>query len=232
MTLRHALITTAALLLVAPAANAQTPLLHTCALKNSGVLRYVANPASCNAQYEVGVAIRPGPTHVCAGPLGLLVRKVDSVNQCGSSRALTIPAATPANFCAAVRIGGWLRHVSGPSRCLASEVPLVAVNRRPTITLNTTPAPGDPFQIGDTVAFRVAVIDDDPVDCGKVHVTYVLGHETHGHAHGTVTGCSGVVATHTDASHSGSPIFAVIVAQYVDAGGLAVNDQIVLTPSP
>ncbi|MEH0934221.1 hypothetical protein [Micromonospora psammae] len=37
------------------------------------------------------------------------------------------------------------------------------------------PVAGQPFTFGDTVQFEVRVIDDQPVDCAKFSVTYVLG---------------------------------------------------------
>jgi hypothetical protein len=61
--------------------------------------------------------------------------------------------------------------------------------------------------------------EDGTVDCSEVQVTFVLGHDTHGHAEETTTGCSGVL--HTDAAdvaHGGN-VFGVISASYTDHGG-------------
>ena len=33
----------------------------------------------------------------------------------------------------------------------------------------------------DAVPFEIRVTDDQPVDCSRVQVTYILGHDTHGH---------------------------------------------------
>ena len=56
-------------------------------------------------------------------------------------------------------------------------------HRRPAAGGRRSPSPTDAngFQFGDTVHYSVTVTDDQPVDCNKVQVTYILGHDTHGH---------------------------------------------------
>jgi cytochrome c len=54
-----------------------------------------------------------------------------------------------------------------------------------------TPTAGQPFSFGDTVQYEVRVTDDQPVDCSRVQVTYILGHDTHGHPLTTAFGCPG-----------------------------------------
>jgi PKD repeat protein len=93
-------------------------------------------------------------------------------------------------------------------------------NTSPTVVVNT-PVEGGTFDFGDNIPFAVTVTDpeDGTVNCSEVHVTFVLGHDTHGHAEETTTGCSGVL--HTDAndvSHGGN-VFGVISATYTDHGG-------------
>ena len=65
------------------------------------------------------------------------------------------------------------------------------------MTVNT-PVDGGMFEFGDNIPFTVTVTDpeDGPIDCAEVEVTFVLGHDTHGHAEASQTGCSGVL--HTD----------------------------------
>ena len=53
--------------------------------------------------------------------------------------------------------------------------------------VSTTP----PFNFGDTVNYTVTVTDDQPVDCARVSVAYILGHETHGHPQTSTAGCTG-----------------------------------------
>ena len=50
-------------------------------------------------------------------------------------------------------------------------------------------------------------------------MTFVLGHDTHGHAEEDSHGCSGVLHTDpTDVSHGGN-VFGVVSATYTDRGG-------------
>ena len=62
-------------------------------------------------------------------------------------------------------------------------------------------------------------------------MTFVLGHDTHGHAEAGTTGCSGVL--HTDAgdvSHGGN-VFGVVSATYTDHGVAHDNVQTLSTTS-
>ena len=84
-----------------------------------------------------------------------------------------------------------------------------------------TPVDGGTFAFGDDIPFSVTVTDpeDGAINCAEVAVTFVLGHDTHGHAETTVNGCSGVLPTDPeDVSHGGN-VFGVISATYTDHGG-------------
>jgi PKD repeat protein len=104
-------------------------------------------------------------------------------------------------------------------------------NTAPTVTINT-PLDGDFFEWGDDVPYTVTVTDpeDGPVNCARVTVTFVLVHDTHGHAEDSKTGCSGVLQTFAeDASHGGY-IAGGISATYTDLGAngqpaLSTTDQ-------
>jgi cytochrome c len=69
-------------------------------------------------------------------------------------------------------------------------------------------------------------------------VTYILGHEQHGHPLSTSAGCTGSVTTFLDPGHAGaSNLSAVFVAQYTDLGGPGVppltgSDEVRLIPNP
>ena len=52
----------------------------------------------------------------------------------------------------------------------------IIVGQRPVVQF-VTPTEGQPFTFGDTVQYEVAVTDDQPVDCSRVQVTYILGHD-------------------------------------------------------
>nr|WP_208326039.1 ThuA domain-containing protein [Amycolatopsis arida] len=102
----------------------------------------------------------------------------------------------------------------------AASVVITAGNTAPTVTLEA-PAHGGFFGFGDTVPFRVTVTDpeDGPIDCAKVTVEYILGHDNHGHPLSRATGCEGVIQTPADEGHGlDADIFGVINARYTDTG--------------
>lgn len=84
----------------------------------------------------------------------------------------------------------------------------------------------------------MTVQDDQPVDCSKVVVTYILGHDEHGHPLTSTTGCSGTIQTFLDTGHSGSDdLRGVFSATYTDTPEgdlppLSGSDEVVLTPTP
>ena len=93
-------------------------------------------------------------------------------------------------------------------------------NTSPTVTIST-PVDNGTFAFGDTIPFTVTVTDpeDGAINCANVTVTFVLGHDTHGHAEASTNGCSGVLPTDAaDVSHGGN-VFGVISASYTDTGG-------------
>ena len=92
---------------------------------------------------------------------------------------------------------------------------------RPKVTI-TLPPNGGFYEWGDQVAFTVTVTDpeDGTIDCSKVQVQYLLGHDEHAHPLNQYTGCSGTVQTSLASGHGAdADVFAVIEASYVDAGG-------------
>jgi cytochrome c len=94
-----------------------------------------------------------------------------------------------------------------------------------------TPTADQPFEFGDTVTFQVNVVDDAPVNCAAVEVSYILGHDQHGHPLSTTSGCTGSITTFIDPGHAGAEnLAAVFVAEYTDADGQTGSAQVVLTP--
>jgi hypothetical protein len=69
-----------------------------------------------------------------------------------------------------------------------------------------------------------------------VTVTFILGHDTHGHPITSVNGCSGTIQTTSDGGHDeNANIFGVLDAEYTDNGGggqaaLTTHDRNVLQP--
>ncbi|MEV7461309.1 PQQ-dependent sugar dehydrogenase [Streptomyces rubiginosohelvolus] len=109
---------------------------------------------------------------------------------------------------------------------------VTAGNTAPTVTL-TTPADGSLFSFGDSVSFTVTVSDpeDGTVDCSKVKVTYLLGHDSHRHQITSKNGCSGTIDVPVDGEHdSAANIYGVFDAEYTDAGGLTTHSDSILQP--
>ncbi|MFJ6738635.1 PQQ-dependent sugar dehydrogenase [Streptomyces sp. NPDC091279] len=119
-----------------------------------------------------------------------------------------------------------------------ASVRVVVGNTAPTVTLQL-PRDGQLFSFGDAIPFQVKVTDPEDrrrVDCAKVKVSFVLGHDTHGHPITSATGCTGTIQTTADGGHDeDANIFGVLVAEYTDGGGggqapLTSHDQHVLQP--
>jgi glucose/arabinose dehydrogenase len=117
-------------------------------------------------------------------------------------------------------------------RRASTDVDIVVGNQAPVVEF-VTPDEDLPFRFGDTVTYEVKVTDDDPVDCSRVTVTYVLGHDAHGHPQSTATGCTGSLTTTVPGGHDPATdeLAAVFVAQYTDAGGLTGSAEVVLEPA-
>ncbi|MDG4828953.1 ThuA domain-containing protein [Solwaraspora sp. WMMD1047] len=101
-------------------------------------------------------------------------------------------------------------------------------NTAPTVEV-TTPISGSFFNWGDSVPYTVNVTDpeDGTIDCSRVTVTFVLGHDEHGHPQTSTTGCTGTLPTPPDgADHAGGYLFGGISASYTDLGA---NGQPALT---
>ncbi|WP_431948574.1 ThuA domain-containing protein [Actinacidiphila sp. bgisy167] len=122
-------------------------------------------------------------------------------------------------------------------RTATASAHVVVGNTAPKVTLDL-PAEGHLFEFGDEIPFKVTVTDpeDGTIDCSKVTVNYVLGHDSHGHPLTSVKGCSGTIKTSADGGHDpNANIFGVIDAEYTDGGGggqeaLAGHDQAQLQP--
>ncbi|MER6037562.1 PQQ-dependent sugar dehydrogenase [Streptomyces sp. NPDC001835] len=104
----------------------------------------------------------------------------------------------------------------------SGSVRVVVGNTAPTVTLEL-PKDGQLFGFGDAVPFKVKVTDPEDgkaVDCSKVTVNFILGHDTHGHPLTSAQGCSGTIQTSADGGHDeDANIFGVLDAQYTDGGG-------------
>ncbi|QNP61597.1 PQQ-dependent sugar dehydrogenase [Streptomyces genisteinicus] len=119
-----------------------------------------------------------------------------------------------------------------------ASVQITVGNTAPTVRLEL-PADGSIIDPGAAVPFRVTVTDpeDAAIDCAKVKVTFIIGHDSHGHPQTSATGCSGTVQTIADGEHDpNANIFGVWDAEYTDqgAGGqppLTTHDQHISQPT-
>ncbi|MEU4560153.1 PQQ-dependent sugar dehydrogenase [Actinoplanes sp. NPDC023936] len=105
-------------------------------------------------------------------------------------------------------------------------------NTAPTVSIGT-PGNGQLFSYGDTVPFTFTPADpeDGTVDCARARMTYVLGHDSHGHQITSANGCTGVITIPVDGEHDAAAnIFAVFDAEYTDAAGLTTHKQHILQP--
>ncbi|MGI5267636.1 PQQ-dependent sugar dehydrogenase [Nonomuraea sp. CA-218870] len=129
-------------------------------------------------------------------------------------------------------------RVSDPSgRSASTSVRIVVGNDAPVVEI-LRPAEGAPFSFGDVVEFEVRVTDDQPVDCARVTVDYILGHDDHGHPQTTARGCVGSIQTTEPGGHDpeNDELTGVFVANYTDPGTgglpeLTGTDQVVLQPT-
>ncbi|GAA1617807.1 PQQ-dependent sugar dehydrogenase [Actinoplanes couchii] len=124
-----------------------------------------------------------------------------------------------------------LKVTDSTGRSASAEFLLHVGPVAPTVSF-VTPTADQPFAFGDTVNFEVSVVDDAPVNCANVTVSYILGHDQHGHPLSTATGCTGSITTFVDPGHEGSGnLTAVFVAEYTDAQGQSGSAEVVLTPA-
>jgi hypothetical protein len=105
-------------------------------------------------------------------------------------------------------------------------------NTAPSVTLQS-PLDGGLFSFGDTVPFQVNVSDpeDGTIDCTRVKVTYLLGHDSHSHAITSRNGCSGSIPVPVDGEHDpAANVYGVFDAEYTDNGGLTTHSIRKLQP--
>ncbi|MGW7354139.1 PQQ-dependent sugar dehydrogenase [Streptomyces sp. NPDC054784] len=110
----------------------------------------------------------------------------------------------------------------------SASVYVTVGNTAPTVEIQT-PVDGKPFSFGDAIPFEVKVTDpeDTEIDCSKVKITFIIGHDSHGHPQTSANGCTGTLQTSADGEHDpNANIFGVLDAEYTDNGA---NGQPALT---
>ena len=113
----------------------------------------------------------------------------------------------------------------------ATSTIITAGNTTPTVQV-IAPIAGGLFAFGDTLQYKVVVTDpeESSINCNDVQVTFVLGHDSHGHAEQTGNGCTGFLQTiASDVTHGGN-VFGVVSASVRRQGRLgrsgAVADRL------
>ncbi|SFB50010.1 PKD domain-containing protein [Amycolatopsis marina] len=121
-------------------------------------------------------------------------------------------------------------------RSASAEVEIVVGNTAPVVEF-VKPVDGQAFEFGDVIEFEVSVTDDQTVDCSQVQVTYILGHDDHGHPQTTASGCTGTIQTTIPGGHDPEhdELRGVFHATYTDPGAdgvpaLSGDAEIVLQP--
>ncbi|WP_052412383.1 PQQ-dependent sugar dehydrogenase [Streptomyces mutabilis] len=131
-----------------------------------------------------------------------------------------------------------LKVTDTTGKSATASVHVTVGNTAPSVRIDL-PTDGRVHDFGAALPFKVTVTDpeDGAVDCAKVKVTFIIGHDSHGHPQTSATGCSGTLQTLADGEHDpNANIFGVIDAEYTDngAGGqpaLTTHDQHITQPS-
>jgi cytochrome c len=111
---------------------------------------------------------------------------------------------------------------SGKTAVLTREI--TVGNTAPTVRI-TSPISGSFYNWGDTVDWSVTVTDpeDETIDCSRVKVSMVLGHDTHGHGLEDQYACSGSFTIPADGGdHASGYLFMAFSATYTDLGANGV----------
>ncbi len=123
--------------------------------------------------------------------------------------------------------------VRDPQGATGTSSVIVSVgNTAPAVTINS-PSAGQLTAFGESVPWSVTVTDpeDGTIDCSRVTMAYVLGHDQHAHQITSQTGCSGTITIPVDGEHDDAAnIFPIFDASYTDKGGLTTHVQNLLAP--
>nr|WP_274388033.1 ThuA domain-containing protein [Salsipaludibacter albus] len=120
---------------------------------------------------------------------------------------------------------------------------IVVGNTAPEVTI-TTPPEGGFVAWGEDIPFTIEVDDaedgstaDGTIDCSRVEVSFVTGHDAHGHPQSTVTGCEGTLSTGDPGDGHGldANVFGIVAASYTDdaqgeVGAITTTETIQLQP--
>ncbi|MFW7413395.1 ThuA domain-containing protein, partial [Demequina sp. SO4-18] len=103
-----------------------------------------------------------------------------------------------------------------------SNVTIVVGNAAPTVEI-VFPEQGGFFNWGDQIDYEVIIDDPDAtgeINCDNVNVLPALGHASHQHPSGALSGCTGVIPTQRDEGHGITEnIFWTVDVSFTDDGG-------------
>ncbi|MDI9835204.1 lectin [Streptomyces sp. KAU_LT] len=151
----------------------------------------------------------------------------------------TSTAANPSHtYTAEGQYTATLKVTDSTGKSATASVQITVGNTAPTVRIDT-PADGQIHDFGAAIPFKVTVTDpeDGTIDCSRVKVTFIIGHDSHGHPQTSTTGCTGTLQTLADGEHDpNANIFGVVDAEYTDKGAagqpaLTTHDQRVTQPS-
>ncbi|MGW4873874.1 PQQ-dependent sugar dehydrogenase [Streptomyces chartreusis] len=151
----------------------------------------------------------------------------------------TSTAANPSHtYTANGQYTATLKVTDPTGKSATASVQITVGNTAPTVRVDM-PADGQIYDFGAAIPFKVTVTDpeDATIDCSKVKVNFIVGHDSHGHPQTSATGCTGTLQTLADGEHDpNANIFGVIDAEYTDKGGngqpsLTTHDQRIIQPS-
>ncbi|WP_425442622.1 PQQ-dependent sugar dehydrogenase [Streptomyces indicus] len=151
----------------------------------------------------------------------------------------TSTAANPSHtYTANGQYTATLKVTDSTGKSATASVQITVGNTAPSVRVDL-PLDGAIYDFGAAIPFKVTVTDpeDGTIDCSKVKVTFIVGHDSHGHPQTLATGCSGTLQTLADGEHDpNANIFGVIDAEYTDKGAngqpaLTTHDQHVVQPS-
>jgi glucose/arabinose dehydrogenase len=130
--------------------------------------------------------------------------------------------------------GQFTATLTATNSCGSATASTVIGVGQATVTLSQ-PSNGRVFSFGDAIPFQATATDpgSPTIDCTRVRVNYVLGHDSHGHPLTSATGCSGTIQTPVDGEHDpNANIFGVMVAEYTPVGSTTpvTSAQAVLQP--
>ncbi|MEV4541816.1 ThuA domain-containing protein [Micromonospora echinaurantiaca] len=192
---------------------------------NSGVYRidYIAGDRAPIAEASAEPTSGPAPLTVAFSSAGSRDPDGGTLSYAwtfGDGQSATEPNPTH-TYTSAGTYNAQLTVTNPKGRTAVANVPVTVGNTAPTVTIEFPPDGGF-FDWGDQVRYTVTVTDpeDAEIDCDRVRLQVLLGHDEHAHPLEQHTGCTGTVQTSLASGHGAEAnVFAVFEATYTDLGG-------------